>query len=508
MQMEGDRRVSVSQISEDLLGIDERSERRPRAGIKSESSRRRRVSSLTLAALDVVLIYGAFALAYWLRYAVKLGPSIHDLTPFSGYQSVVLLLLGIMIPALLLKGAYRSRLSTEIADEVVTVISSATISIAAVVVISFMLHQLEYSRAVIGYMWVSLIVLLPLGRAGYRVLQGKLHRKGWAVRRLLVVGASDTGKMVMQSVAGRPDLGYEVVGFVDHQSLRRPQDFGRFRVLGTIDDIPALIEAEQVDEVIVALPASAHEHVWEIVNLCDRAGVGLKLVPDLFEMSLSRVQVDDIAGIPLLDVRELPIKWVSRALKRAIDIGVGTAVLVASFPLIAALAVIVRLDSEGPAFIKQERVGQAGRRFSCLKLRTMRVDADSMLPALQALNEASGPIFKMRSDPRCTRVGRLIRRWSLDELPQIWNVVRGDMSLVGPRPPLQREVDRYEAWQMRRLEAKPGVTGMWQVSGRSNLAFEEMVMMDLMYVDNWSLGLDLKILLRTVTAVVAARGAY
>jgi lipopolysaccharide/colanic/teichoic acid biosynthesis glycosyltransferase len=172
------------------------------------------------------------------------------------------------------------------------------------------------------------------------------------------------------------------------------------------------------------------------------------------------------------------------------------------------LALLIRLDSDGPIFIKQERLGRNGRRFSCYKLRTMRTDADKLLPALRTRNEASGPLFKMRNDPRRTRVGRYIRRLSLDELPQVWNVVRGDMSLIGPRPPLPDEVQQYDSWHLRRLEATPGMTGLWQVSGRSDLSFDEMVMMDITYIDNWSLTLDFRILMRTVTAVLAGRGAY
>jgi lipopolysaccharide/colanic/teichoic acid biosynthesis glycosyltransferase len=177
-------------------------------------------------------------------------------------------------------------------------------------------------------------------------------------------------------------------------------------------------------------------------------------------------------------------------------------------PILAILAILIKLDSAGPILIRQERVGRNGRHFYCWKLRTMRVGADSLLAVLQTNNEANGPIFKMRKDPRVTRVGRYLRRLSLDELPQAWNVVCGEMSLVGPRPPLPHEVTRYEPWQLRRLETTPGITGLWQVSGRSDLAFDEMVMMDITYIDTWSLGLDLKILFRTVSAVLAARGAY
>lgn len=480
----------------------------PRLTTQLQAPPLRRFLPVALAAHDIVFVYAALLIAYWARYALGIGPRIHDAIPFSSYQGLAALLLGVMISTLALKGAYRARLSTEIVDEAATIFSAATISVAAIVVATFMLHEFEYSRGVIIYLWVLLIILLVLGRSLVRAFQVLCHRRGWGVRRLLVVGASHSGKMIMQSVRNRPDLGYEVVGFVDRRSASRVPDFGRFQRLGCINDIPELVESHRIDEIIVALPGSAHEQVWPVVTMCELSGVGLKLVPDLFELSLSRVQVDGIAGIPLLDVKEKSARRIARMMKRALDMVVASLVLLLGLPLLGIVALTIKLDSTGPIFIGQQRVGRGGRRFSCWKLRTMHVGADSLLAVLQTSNEAKGPIFKMRNDPRITRVGRYLRRLSLDELPQAWNVLRGDMSLVGPRPPLPHEVDKYEPWQMRRLDTTPGITGLWQVSGRSDLAFDEMVMMDITYIDNWSLGLDLKILVRTVSAVLAARGAY
>jgi exopolysaccharide biosynthesis polyprenyl glycosylphosphotransferase len=464
--------------------------------------------SLTVAVLDFTLIYFAFSLAYFARYSVHIGAGTGEIVPFAQYQGVALLLLGIMMPVLLAKGAYRTRMSTEIVDESVTIFSSATMTVATILVVTYMLHHFEFSRALIIYMWVLLIVLLILGRALCRGVQRMFHRRGFGTRKLLVVGASDCGKMIMQSVMNRPDLGYEVVGFVDRRSHTRVPDFGRFQRMGLLDDIPRLIETKEIDEVIVALPGSAYEEVHTVVRFCEGSGVGLKLVPDLFRVSMDRINVDDLAGIPLLDVQAPPHRRVERSLKRALDLLIaGTATLL-SLPVIGFLALLVKLDSRGPAFIRQERIAQGGKRFTCFKLRTMNIGADRILLELRDMNETIGPTFKMRNDPRVTNIGRFIRRYSLDEVPQLWNVVRGEMSLVGPRPPLQHEVEQYEPWQRRRLQAKPGMTGLWQVSGRSNLTFDEMVVMDIMYIDNWSLSLDFKIILQTFGAVLAARGAY
>jgi exopolysaccharide biosynthesis polyprenyl glycosylphosphotransferase len=314
--------------------------------------------------------------------------------------------------------------------------------------------------------------------------------------------------MVMQSVMARPDLGYRLSGFVADRGIPRVEDFGRFRALGRVADLPSLVESGDVDEIIVALPASAHEEIAPILTLCERTGVGLKIIPDLFEMSLGRVRIDDIAGIPLLDVKDRTVRRLERALKRGLDVVVASGVLVLGLPFMAVIALAIRLESGRPVLLRQTRVGVGGRHFGCYKFRTMRRDALDLVKTLREYNEADGPLFKMRNDPRCTPLGRRLRKWSLDELPQIWNVLRGDMSLVGPRPPLPEEVAQYDTRQMRRLEVKPGMTGIWQVSGRSDLGFDEMITMDLYYVQNWSPLLDAKVLTRTIAAVLRRHGAY
>ncbi len=478
------------------------------AGREARSTSFQRLVPVTTAALDLVLIYGAFILAYWLRYTLRLGPTIQQHISFWRYQPPALLLAAVMMVVLIAKDSYRRRMGGDIVGEAINVFSASTISVATIVVINAMLHQWEYSRAVILYVWVLAIALVITGRALHRSMQTMLYRKGRGVRRLLVVGATDVGKMIMQSVMNRPDFGYQLVGFVEHRSSPTVKNFGRFRALGTVVDVPSIVESAGIDEVIIALPASAHEDMWPILSSCERLGVGVKLVPDLFEMGLGRVQMDDISGIPLIDVQERPLRNVARVAKRFTDVALGSILLIATTPVVLLLALLIRLESAGPGFLRQERIGVGGRRFLCLKLRTMRVDANDVTASLQAMNESDGPLFKIRNDPRCTVLGKRIRRLSLDELPQLWNVVKGEMSLVGPRPALPHEVEQYDLRQMRRLEVKPGITGIWQVSGRSDLSFDEMVMMDIHYVENWSIGLDIAILLRTVVAVVARHGAY
>jgi exopolysaccharide biosynthesis polyprenyl glycosylphosphotransferase len=236
--------------------------------------------------------------------------------------------------------------------------------------------------------------------------------------------------------------------------------------------------------------------------------VRVKVVPDLYEMTLNRVAVDDINGIPLIGVREVTISGWNFAIKRAIDIILCFIASIILAPIFLLIAIAIKVDSAGPVFFKQVRIGRGGKPFVCYKFRSMREGADRELDKLADLNEATGPLFKIKNDPRLTRMGRFFRRTSLDEFPQIINVLRGEMSLVGPRPPLPREVAQYEDWHKKRLEVAPGMSGLWQVSGRSLLTFDEMVMLDLFYIENWSLTLDLKIMLRTVPSVLLADGAF
>jgi exopolysaccharide biosynthesis polyprenyl glycosylphosphotransferase len=335
---------------------------------------------------------------------------------------------------------------------------------------------------------------------------GVLHQRGVGVERTLVVGDNTVGRMIMQALAARPHLGYEVAGFL---ATDGDTDFGRFRRLGTPDELERVIHQHNIAQVVIALPSASHEAIMRIVNHCRRDGVQFRLVPDLYEVSLGRLDIDTVNGIPLMGMKDHAILGVNFLMKRVIDVMLSLAILILFAWFFVPLAFLIWLEDRGASpLFGQARVGRGGREFIVWKFRSMRPDADQRLAELLDFNEAEGPIFKMRDDPRRTRIGTLIRRWSIDELPQLWNVVKGEMSLVGPRPATPREVALYEDWQLHRLETLPGITGLWQVSGRSELGFAEQVLMDIMYIENWSLGLDLRILLRTGPAVLSGKGAF
>lgn len=464
---------------------------------------------LAFLCLDVLLLNAGFALAWYVRYELRLWPETSEFVdaPYTAYLLAQALLVGVAVTVFARRGLYQLKRSTQWLDEVGTILTGTTLAISILVMVFYIFRPGITSRAMLFYAWIAIIVLLSASRAGVRWIVAQRRRRGVGLARVLVVGAGHVGKMVMQQIAGHPGLGYKLVGFCDDVAWAQGAAFGRFRCLGDVTGLASVIDEQRVDEIVIALPSAEHEKILTIVSLCRDTGVEFRLVPDTFDLTLGTLEVDDLAGIPLIGLRETALRGFNLALKRGIDIAVSAAALIAAAPVMLIVAAAVKLDSPGPVFYPQYRVGKRGP-FKIYKVRSMYTDADRRLAELQQRNEASGPLFKMKEDPRRTRVGRIVRRLSLDEVPQFWNVLTGDMSLVGPRPPLPHEVEQYDDWHMRRLEVTPGLTGLWQVSGRSDLPFDEMVMLDLYYIENWSLGLDVKIILQTIPAVLSMRGAY
>ncbi|HIC93861.1 MAG TPA: undecaprenyl-phosphate glucose phosphotransferase [Anaerolineae bacterium] len=474
------------------------------------SKRHKELLTLGLVLLDAFLINVAFAVAYWLRYEVQWIRPLEEQNyiPFRAYVPMALVLTVIMLVAYKLERVYDQRRGASWLDEVYAIFSGTLIGMAGLTVFTFYYRPTFYSRLMLGYVFVLIVVILSLSRLVERVILDRLRRRGIGVDRVLIVGAGEVGRAIMRNIVAQPQLGYQIIGFVDDDPVKQRTDIGRFKALGGTENLPRLLQEQAVDEVIITLPWTSHRKVIRLMGHCERQGVRAKIVPDLFQMSLNRVDVDDINGIPLIGVKEVTIRGWNLAIKRAMDVVIASVGLVLCAPLMGLIALLIKADSPGPVLFRQVRVGRGGRLFTLYKFRSMRQEAEAERAQLLDLNEATGPIFKIRDDPRLTRVGKLLRRTSLDELPQLYNVLRGEMSLVGPRPPIPSEVEQYQEWHRRRLEVSPGVTGLWQVSGRSDLTFDEMVMLDLFYAENWSLWLDLKILLRTIPTIILGTGAY
>jgi exopolysaccharide biosynthesis polyprenyl glycosylphosphotransferase len=316
------------------------------------------------------------------------------------------------------------------------------------------------------------------------------------------------GQMLAFKIVNDPTLGYRAVGFLDDDPAKAGKSFHGVSMLGDTTRIKDFVFRHKIEKVIIASTHFNAEKILDIITECERYGVEFKLVPGILELIASRVDADELGGIPLLTVSEIKLQGFNAVLKRGTDILLSATGILLLSPVLAVFALLVKLTSQGPILFKQKRVGIDAREFQMFKFRSMVQEAESLFPQLAPLSEVDGLLFKMKDDPRMTPLGKFMRRFSIDELPQLFNVLFGHMSLVGPRPPLPREVEKYSAWHMKRLRVRPGITGMWQVSGRSLLPFEEMVRLDIYYIENWSLWLDLKLLIMTVPVVCMGSGAY
>lgn len=346
-----------------------------------------------------------------------------------------------------------------------------------------------------------------LGRFALMETIGFVRSKRVDGHRMLVVGSAQNAVNYAHSLATQPPWNIRTVGHVSvpgevSHELATP-------ILGTIDQLDQILDAQPIDEVLFAAPVIPPNLLAVALSHCDERGVDVLLPLPSALPARGRVEIATLDGFdsPLLGLRRTPSSEVGLAMKRLVDILGAAFLILCSSPVMIGVAIGIKLSSPGPIVFKQTRAGRNGRKFTMLKFRSMVVDAEARKAALAHLNEMDGPVFKIRRDPRITRIGAFIRKTSLDELPQFFNILFGDMSLVGPRPPLPSEVEQYKPWQRRRLSVKPGLTGLWQVSGRNNIDFEEWMRLDLRYIDDWSLWLDAKILLRTLPAVIFKTGA-
>jgi len=355
--------------------------------------------------------------------------------------------------------------------------------------------------------WVLAAVLIPAARWISRITV-------WSRRsfkeRVLIIGAGEVGHTLAAKITAHPEYRIELIGFLDDGEPRRNgRSVPKMSVIGALDDLDAIVAGQQVDRVIVAFSRARHNDFLRVVRACADSGVKVNIVPRLFEVVSSRALVDDVEGIPLLDVGHVELSRFNMAVKRAFDLIVGGVLCIPILPFMGVVAIAIKLDSRGPVFYRQERMGRGGKPFSIFKFRSMHVGADeARLELAEKQNDYDGPMFKLKEDPRITRVGGPLRRWSIDEIPQILNVMKGDMSLVGPRPLWIEEAKQCRGWTQKRLDITPGMTGLWQVLGRTNIPFDEMVKLDYMYVTGWSLSWDIKLLMETIPAVLNKRGAY
>ena len=453
-----------------------------------------------MVSLDIV----AIVLSFWAATGIAGKISGYSLSD-EGYLATAM----VAVLWLVVIGMFGTYTPTQVRTGAAEYKQALTASLTAAGVISILsfLFDYEYPRMLLGVWMVIGMVVLSLFRFIRRYSLHRLHKRNKFVTPVLIVGSPSHADDIAKVLNREKWVGYQVRGVItDDQVTSTPAGIP---VLGSLSKLPTLVKSNAAPAVVFAegsfdSPANFRRLAWEL----EQSRVQMILAPTLADVSADRLDFRPVAGLPLVNVARPTAAKSLRWVKRFVDvIGSTLFLLMASHILLAAM-IAIKLEDGGPIFFKQRRVGLNGEEFDCLKLRSMCVDAEARLDELQANNEGAGLLFKMKDDPRITRVGKIIRRFSVDELPQLWNVFRGDMSLVGPRPALPKEVAQYDFDTRRRLRVRPGLTGLWQVSGRSRLSWEDTVRLDLYYVDNWSLTQDMIILLRTAKAVVGSDGAY
>jgi exopolysaccharide biosynthesis polyprenyl glycosylphosphotransferase len=467
---------------------------------------------------DLLLILVSFFIGYFLRdsiYNPLLGFEILPLAHLNFYFGLLPVLLILWWGLLSYFGMYKS-FYTSMADSFLIILKSALIGFVIFGSYIFVLKmQDQVSRLVIVFTFVFSVILLGLEKAAltyaFKIIgkRNKSFRSSLIIfRRIVIIGTGKRVRRFITLVEKNPGWGINIVGLIDIDPVMKGRIVNGYKVLGSFEDMPEIVKQNVIDEALFIVPRSWLDKIEGIMQFCESVGLRVNLAADLYKLKFSKAKHTDIGGFPLLTFESTPDRFGYLFMKRLFDFFISGITLLCLSLFFLIIAVIIKTTSKGQVFYRQQRCSLYGRKFTLYKFRTMTVDAESKLKELIPFNEMNGPVFKMTNDPRITKAGKWLRRFSLDELPQLWNVFKGDMSLVGPRPPIPDEVENYNDWQRRRLSMRPGITCLWQVSGRSKISdFNEWMKLDLDYINNWSLWLDIKILIRTIPVVLFGIGA-
>ena len=471
-------------------------------------ARHNRMISVLYVLADTLMAGASFWAAYGIRAHLHSVRALYPAVYYLWLTPVVMLTCaGVGLATGIYREIREEVLHRVFADPVKVSLISTTLLFAFISVL-----KVEYiSRLLLGFYAVIDLVAMVLFRLLARRLSGRLRRAfaGW--RRFLLVGDTAGALEIARTIESNENRGNRLDGFavvdptatdkLDQRSLRQ-----RYPVY-SLNQVPELLRRRVIDEVIFAVSKDELDAVEQTFLICEEEGVRTRLLLSFFPQTYSKVSFERLREMPLLTFSTTPENDYLLLAKRVVDFLMALALLVILSPVLLALALLIKLTSPGPVLYSQTRCGLGGRQFRVYKFRSMRADADSLRAELRALNEVDGPVFKIKNDPRCTNIGRLMRKFSLDELPQLFNILTGDMSFVGPRPPLPEEVEKYEPWQRRRLRMKPGLTCLWALEGRSGLDFRRWMELDLEYIDRWSPALDWKILVKTIPVVLSGKGA-
>ena len=456
----------------------------------------------------LMLDIASIILSFFISYGLKFGSLSPLKAPLYQHLSLLPMILALMLFHLSYFDAYSSPRRMKVVDYSWSVLKSVMASMTALLGIIFFMKISYISRIVIVNFTGLILVALILDRILIVSHFRSALKRGEYFQKVLIIGTGNRAAQLSRVLREKSEWGVDIVGYLDPKLDWVGSEVFGAPVLGTAEDISSILKEYVIDEVVLAIPRTLIGDVEPIAHACEEEGIKLRIMADLYDLEVARVSLMKLDGIPLLTLEPVALDEGKLILKRLLDVVFVMLSLPVVLLLMACIALAIRFDSPGPAIFVQERVGLKKRRFRMFKFRSMYLGSDKKLKDIEHLNEAEGPIFKMANDPRVTRVGRFLRRTSLDELPQLFNVLGGSMSLVGPRPMSVRDVDLFDRGiQRKRFSVKPGLTCLWQISGRSHLPFSKWLEFDLEYIENWSLMLDFKILLKTIPVVLLGRGA-
>jgi exopolysaccharide biosynthesis polyprenyl glycosylphosphotransferase len=474
-----------------------------------------RVVARIVFGVDLALTSVAFFAAFFIRDLLlpRIDPAHFPtgLFPLTEYLKIYPLVLIIWSVLLFSYNSYHSHRTVPLTREALTTIRVVFVGNVLLATLAYLLPLRQLSRAWFILFACIAAVLLVAEKVLVRGLARWVRSKGLNYRTVLIVGTGRRATDIARMIVGHTYWGYKILGFVS-DGHRLSNGWARYRIYGNVPDLKRILEthevSEPIDEVVFAVTRKKLDEMKQIFIMCEELGIRTRVAMNIFQNRVARLELEELEGVPFLTFTTTPSNESQLALKRGLDVAVSLLLLALVGPVMGIAALLIRYTSPGSVLFKQKRIGLNGRMFTLYKFRTMIEDAHERREEVAHLNEMNGPVFKAKDDPRVTPIGKWLRRFSLDEIPQFWNVLKGDMSLVGPRPPIPEEVASYHRWHRRRLSMKPGLTCLWQISGRNDIQdFDHWMKLDLQYIDNWSPSLDFKILLRTIPAVLSGKGA-
>lgn len=456
---------------------------------------------------DLAILIGAFYASFRFR-DLYLSESYGRLIPFEYYRWLIYAIVPLWSALFYYFDFYESQRTKAFWREALKLSKISVSGTLLLMAIVFAAKGDFISRLFILFFGGLSFFSLLLERLILRIFIRGARKRGFNYRNILIVGTGRRAREVADIIWQNKHWGVRLIGFVSDSPEVKIEKVGKAPVIGSVSDLPQMLQRHVVDELIFAVSRKRLEELEELFLICEEQGIRTRVAVNFFPHMIAKVHLDDLHGVPLLTFTTTPHNEALLMAKRLFDLVISSAMLVMLSPLLFLIALIIKMTSPGPIFFRQTRIGLNGRQFILYKFRSMLVNAEEMKQRIEHLNEMDGPVFKIKDDPRATWIGRFLRKTSLDEFPQLYNVLRGDMSIVGPRPPLPEEVARYERWQRRRLSMKPGLTCLWQINGRNKITdFKKWMELDLHYIDNWSLRLDFKIFFKTIVVVLAGRGA-